>query len=91
MSGSMLTKTGSRRNRRRRSARRTANFAATSHVRALQGDGTKVIFEPADLIYVSAGATQPRGRLQAGNFSNPPAPPGRSARGIGTRKTVNTD
>jgi protein-L-isoaspartate(D-aspartate) O-methyltransferase len=61
-----------------------ANFAQTPHVRAVHGDGTRVMFEPADVIYVNAGATRPadawldrlkeRGRLilplTAGGFPN---------------------
>jgi protein-L-isoaspartate(D-aspartate) O-methyltransferase len=40
-------------------ARATANFAQTPHIRAVHDDGTRVMFEPADVIYVSAGATRP--------------------------------
>ena len=40
-------------------ARATTNFARTPHVRAVHGDGTRVVFEPADVIYVNAGATRP--------------------------------
>jgi protein-L-isoaspartate(D-aspartate) O-methyltransferase len=40
-------------------ARATANLARTPHARAIPGDGTRVVFEPADIIYVSAGATRP--------------------------------
>jgi protein-L-isoaspartate(D-aspartate) O-methyltransferase len=40
-------------------ARTTANFAQTPHVHAVHGDGTRVMFEPADVIYVNAGATRP--------------------------------
>jgi protein-L-isoaspartate(D-aspartate) O-methyltransferase len=51
-------------------ARATANFAQTPHVRAVHGDGTRVMFEPADVIYVNAGATRPADawleRLKAG-------------------------
>jgi hypothetical protein len=36
-----------------------ANFARTPHVRAVHGDGARVVFEPADVIYVNAGATRP--------------------------------
>jgi len=39
-------------------ARTTANFAQTPHVGAIHGDGTRVMFEPADIIYVNAGATR---------------------------------
>jgi len=42
-----------------RAARATANFARAPHVRAVHGDGTRVVFEPADVIYVNAGATRP--------------------------------
>ena len=35
------------------------NFAGQPNVCAAQGDGTKIDFEPADVIYVSAGATRP--------------------------------
>ena len=34
-------------------------------VRVVQGDGTRVAFDPAQLIYVNAGATRPADRLQA--------------------------
>jgi protein-L-isoaspartate(D-aspartate) O-methyltransferase len=40
-------------------ARLAVNFAGRPNVCALQGDGTKIDFEPADVIYVSAGATRP--------------------------------
>jgi hypothetical protein len=30
-------------------ARATANFAQTPHIRAAHGDGTRVMFEPADV------------------------------------------
>jgi protein-L-isoaspartate(D-aspartate) O-methyltransferase len=40
-------------------ARATANLARTPHARAIPGDGTRVVLEPADVIYVSAGATRP--------------------------------
>ena len=36
-----------------------ANFAGQPDVRAAQGDGTKIDFDPADVIYVNAGATRP--------------------------------
>jgi protein-L-isoaspartate(D-aspartate) O-methyltransferase len=39
--------------------RLAANFAGQPNVCAVQGDGTKVDFEPADVIYASAGATRP--------------------------------
>jgi protein-L-isoaspartate(D-aspartate) O-methyltransferase len=39
--------------------RLAANFAGQPNVGAVQGDGTKVDFEPADVIYASAGATRP--------------------------------
>src|SRR5580692_8320307 len=40
-------------------ARTTANLAPTPHVRVVHGDGTRIAFEPADVIYVNAGATRP--------------------------------
>jgi protein-L-isoaspartate(D-aspartate) O-methyltransferase len=40
-------------------ARATANFADTPQVRVMEGDGTRVGFAPADVIYVNAGATRP--------------------------------
>ncbi|HEV7984139.1 MAG TPA: rRNA adenine N-6-methyltransferase family protein [Xanthobacteraceae bacterium] len=40
-------------------ARLAANFAGQSNVRAVQGDGTRIDFDPADVIYVNAGATRP--------------------------------
>src|SRR6516162_11300493 len=36
-----------------------ANFAAQPNVRASQGDGAQIEFDPADVIYVNAGATRP--------------------------------
>ena len=39
--------------------RATANFAQTPHVRVVHGDGTRIVFEPVDVIYVNAGATRP--------------------------------
>ena len=39
--------------------RLAVNFAGQPNVCAAQGDGTKIDFEPADVIYVSAGATRP--------------------------------
>jgi protein-L-isoaspartate(D-aspartate) O-methyltransferase len=35
------------------------NFSGYLNVRVVQGDGTTVLFEPADVIYVNAGATRP--------------------------------
>jgi protein-L-isoaspartate(D-aspartate) O-methyltransferase len=35
------------------------NFAGQPNVRAVHGDGTKIDFDPADVIYVNAGATRP--------------------------------
>jgi protein-L-isoaspartate(D-aspartate) O-methyltransferase len=40
-------------------ARLAVNFAGQPNVRAVQGDGTKIDFDPADVIYVNAGATRP--------------------------------
>jgi protein-L-isoaspartate O-methyltransferase len=39
-------------------ARATANFVQTPHVRAVHVDGRRVMFEPADVIYVNAPASQ---------------------------------
>jgi protein-L-isoaspartate(D-aspartate) O-methyltransferase len=41
--------------------RLAANFAEQANVRALQGDGAQIEFDPADVIYVNAGATRPAG------------------------------
>ncbi|HZU88543.1 MAG TPA: rRNA adenine N-6-methyltransferase family protein [Stellaceae bacterium] len=40
-------------------ARLAVNFAGQPYVRAIEGDGTKIEFDPADVIYVNAGATRP--------------------------------
>ena len=40
-------------------ARAQANLAALPNARVLQGDGTVVSFDAADVIYVNAGVTQP--------------------------------
>jgi len=40
-------------------ARARANFAGQPNVEILAGDGAAVPFDPADVIYVNAGATQP--------------------------------
>ena len=40
-------------------ARLGANFAGASNVRVVPGDGARVAFDSADIIYVNAGATQP--------------------------------
>jgi len=40
-------------------ARLVTNFAGQPYVRALQGDGAQIEFDPADVIYVNAGATRP--------------------------------
>ncbi|MGH7090240.1 MAG: protein-L-isoaspartate O-methyltransferase family protein [Stellaceae bacterium] len=40
-------------------ARAAANLASMSHVRVIAGDGTRLAFDPADVIYVNAGATRP--------------------------------
>jgi protein-L-isoaspartate(D-aspartate) O-methyltransferase len=40
-------------------ARAAANFAAATNVQVIAGDGTAVGFDPADVIYVNAGATRP--------------------------------
>jgi protein-L-isoaspartate(D-aspartate) O-methyltransferase len=43
-------------------ARLAVNFVRPQHqpnVRAVEGDGAKIDFDPADVIYVNAGATRP--------------------------------
>jgi protein-L-isoaspartate(D-aspartate) O-methyltransferase len=40
-------------------ARAKANFAGHANVAVIQGDGTSAPFDPADVIYVNAGATRP--------------------------------
>jgi protein-L-isoaspartate(D-aspartate) O-methyltransferase len=40
-------------------ARATSNFSNAANVRVVQGDGALVEFDPADVIYVNAGATCP--------------------------------
>jgi protein-L-isoaspartate(D-aspartate) O-methyltransferase len=42
--------------------RARANLTALTHVRVVQGDGSVVPFDPADVIYVNAGATRPADR-----------------------------
>ena len=39
--------------------RLAVNFAGQPNLRALQGDGAHIAFDPADVIYVNAGATRP--------------------------------
>jgi len=39
--------------------RLAANFAGQGNVRVVQGDGSQVAFDPAEIIYVNAGATRP--------------------------------
>lgn len=39
--------------------RLTANFAGAPNVQTILGDGTQIQFDPADVIFVNAGATQP--------------------------------
>ena len=39
--------------------RLAANFAGQPNVRAAQGDGAQIECDPADVIYVNAGATRP--------------------------------
>lgn len=43
-------------------ARARDNFASSSTVRVIEGDGAAIDFEPADVIYVNAGATRPADR-----------------------------
>lgn len=40
-------------------ARLAANFSGQPNVRAVQGDGARIDFDPADVIYVNAGASRP--------------------------------
>lgn len=40
-------------------ARTAANFAGQRNVRVVEGDGSQVAFDTADVIYVNAGATRP--------------------------------
>jgi protein-L-isoaspartate(D-aspartate) O-methyltransferase len=40
-------------------ARLKANFAGQPNVRAVHGDGSRIDFDPADVIYVNAGVTRP--------------------------------
>jgi protein-L-isoaspartate(D-aspartate) O-methyltransferase len=40
-------------------ARLKANFAGQPNMRAVEGDGTRIDFDPADVIYVNAGVTRP--------------------------------
>ena len=51
-------------------ARAMANLAQAPRVRVVHGDGTRIVFEPVDVIYVNAGATRPADvwldRLKAG-------------------------
>ena len=37
----------------------SVNFAGQPNVRTVQGDGTKIDFDPADVIYVNAGVMRP--------------------------------
>ena len=39
--------------------RATANLADRRNARVIEGDGTLALFDPADVIYVNAGATRP--------------------------------
>ena len=43
----------------RLAARLTANFAGARNVQVIPGDGARVAFDIADIIYISAGATKP--------------------------------
>ena len=40
-------------------ARTTAHLVQTPHASVVHGDGTRIVFEPVDIIYVNAGATRP--------------------------------
>jgi protein-L-isoaspartate(D-aspartate) O-methyltransferase len=39
--------------------RATNNFSTSPNVQVVSGDGTQIAFDPADVIYVNAGATRP--------------------------------
>ena len=39
-------------------ARLVVNFASQPNVRAVEGNGAKIDFDPADVIYVSAGTVR---------------------------------
>jgi protein-L-isoaspartate(D-aspartate) O-methyltransferase len=41
--------------------RAAANLAGAANLRVIPGDGTQVAFDPAEVIYVNAGATEPVG------------------------------
>jgi protein-L-isoaspartate(D-aspartate) O-methyltransferase len=43
-------------------ARATDNLVSAAHVTVRNGDGTTLPFEPADVIYVNAGAARPMDR-----------------------------
>ena len=43
-------------------ARATASLAPYANVAVIEGDGTQVPFDPADVVYVNAGCTQPATR-----------------------------
>ena len=43
----------------RLAARLAANFAGASNIRVVSGDGARVAFDSANIIYVNAGATKP--------------------------------
>jgi protein-L-isoaspartate(D-aspartate) O-methyltransferase len=40
-------------------ARAASNFAQAAQVQVIAGDGTRTAFDPADVVYVNAGATRP--------------------------------
>jgi protein-L-isoaspartate(D-aspartate) O-methyltransferase len=40
-------------------ARAAVNFQRAPNVRVIEGDGTRIAWDPADVIYVNAGATRP--------------------------------
>jgi protein-L-isoaspartate(D-aspartate) O-methyltransferase len=61
-------------------ARATANFAQTPHVRAVKGDGTRVMLESADVIHVNAGATRPADAWLDVNQQRSGTPPGSETR-----------
>jgi protein-L-isoaspartate(D-aspartate) O-methyltransferase len=56
-------------------ARAAANFSRSPNVRVAQGDGAQIPFEPADVVYVNAGATRPAAPWLDGAQGARPADP----------------
>jgi protein-L-isoaspartate(D-aspartate) O-methyltransferase len=40
-------------------ARLAANFAEANNIQVVSGDGARIVFDSADIIYVNAGAIKP--------------------------------